>query len=250
MKKIIVALLLFFSFSFLHAQTAVDTIQPQQKSFIEKTVGKYLDNLNYFTVTLFMTIESSFIPFPSEIVVPPAAYGACNPENPNFYVTDSKILNILFVTLFATLGAIIGALINYYLAYFLGRPFVYWFVETKFGKLLLLSKKGIEKAENYFIKNGNISTFIGRLIPAIRQLISIPAGLAKMNVGKFVLYTSLGAFFWNVILSILGYLAHGQKDLIDKYAHELTLILLGLGLVFGIYLIIKGLNSKKSQQDF
>ncbi len=245
MKKIIVALLLLCSFSILHAQTAVDTVKQEKKSFTEKAVGKYLDNLNYFTITLFMTIESSFIPFPSEIVVPPAAYNACNPES-GLYVTDNKFLNILFVTLFATLGAILGALVNYYLAFFLGRPIVYWFVETKVGKLMLLSKKGVEKAENYFVDNGNISTFVGRLIPAIRQLISIPAGLAKMNIWKFLLYTTLGAFLWNTILSVLGYLAHGQKNLIDKYSSELTYILIGLGVAFVLYLIIKEFKKKKS----
>jgi len=243
MKKIIVALLLLCSFSILHAQTAVDTVKQEKKSFTEKAVGKYLDNLNYFTITLFMTIESSFIPFPSEIVVPPAAYNACNPES-GLYVTDNKIINILIVTLFATIGAIFGALINYYLAFFLGRPFVYWFVETKFGKLLLLNKKGVEKAENYFNENGILSTFVGRLIPAIRQLISIPAGLAKMKIGTFLLFTTLGAFCWNVILAVLGYLAHGQKDLIDKYSGELTWILIGLGVLFLVYLIYKGIKKK------
>lgn len=244
MKKIIVALMLSCAVSFTYGQSTPDTVIHKNRSFIEKMVGKYLDNLNYFTVTLFMTIESSFIPFPSEIVVPPAAYGACNPENTNFYVTDSKILNILFVTLFATLGAIIGALINYFLAFYLGRPFVYWFVETRFGQILLLSKKGVEKAENYFIENGIISTLVGRLIPAVRQLISIPAGLAKMKLSTFVVFTTLGAFIWNLILSVLGYLAHGQKDLIEKYSHELTLILLGLGVLFFIYLIFKWVRKK------
>ena len=100
------------------------------------------------------------------------------------------------------------------------------------------------KAENYFVKNGNISTFIGRLIPGIRQLISIPAGLAKMKMLPFVLYTTLGAFIWNCILAIVGYVAHGQQDLIKKYAHELSIILLGLGVIFVIYLIFKGIRKK------
>jgi membrane protein DedA with SNARE-associated domain len=178
--------------------------------------------------------------------VPPAAYAACNPENTSLYVTDNKIINILFVILFATLGAMIGALINYFLAFYLGRPFVYWFVETKVGKMLFLSKEIIEKAENYFVKNGNISTFIGRLIPGIRQLISIPAGLAKMRLGPFMLYTFLGASIWNVILAILGYVAHGQKDLIEKYAHELTIILLGLGVLYIGYHLYKSFKKSKN----
>jgi membrane protein DedA with SNARE-associated domain len=244
MKKLIVVCLILIASISAFSQSNIDTTQQVSQSFTEKMVGKYLDNLNYFTITLFMTIESSFIPFPSEIVVPPAAYGACNPENSNLYITDNKFINILIMVLFATLGAIFGALINYFLAFYLGRPVIYWFVETRVGKMFLLSKKGVEKAENYFVTNGNISTFVGRLIPAIRQLISIPAGLAKMKMGSFLLYTTLGAFFWNTILATLGYLAHGQKDIINKYSHELTIFLVIGGVLFLIYLIYKGIKKK------
>lgn len=246
MKRILTLLVALCLFSNLFATNTLDSTSTiKEESIFTKIVGKYTDNLNYFTITAFMTIESSFIPFPSEIVVPPAAYAACNPENTSLYVTDNKIINILFVILFATLGAMIGALINYYLAFYLGRPFVYWFVETRLGKLFLLNKKSIEKAENYFVTNGNISTFVGRLIPGIRQLISIPAGLAKMKMGPFLLYTFLGATMWNIILAILGYIAHGQKDLIDQYSHELTIILLGLGVLFIGYQIFKGFRKAK-----
>ncbi len=244
MKKLIVVLAFLCATLPAFTQTSTDTTAQPKKSITERLVGGYLDNLNYFTVTLFMTIESSFIPFPSEIVVPPAAYGACDPNNQNLYVTDNKFINILIIVLFATVGAIIGALINYFLALFLGRPIVYWFVETRVGKMFLLSKPGIEKAENYFVKNGNISTLVGRLIPAIRQVISIPAGLAKMKLGPFLLYTTIGATLWNSILAILGYLAHGQKDLINKYSHELTIFLVIGGVLFLIYLIYKGIKKK------
>lgn len=246
MKRIFTILVALLIFSNLFANNTLDsTATTQKKSIFTKVVGKYTDNLNYFTITAFMTIESSFIPFPSEIVVPPAAYAACDPEKPSLYVTEHKWINISLVILFATLGAMIGALINYYLAFYLGRPFVYWFVETKIGNLLFLNKEIIEKAENYFIKNGNISTFIGRLIPGIRQLISIPAGLAKMKMGPFLLYTFLGATLWNIILAILGYIAHGQKDLINKYAHELTIILLGLGALYVGYHLYKAFRKSK-----
>ena len=137
-----------------------------------------LHHLNYFWVTVLMAIESSFIPFPSEVVVPPAAYKAATGE-----------MNIFLVVLFATLGSDIGALINYYLARYLGRPIVYKFANSRIGRLCLLSQEKIEKAEAYFVKNGISSTLIGRLVPGIRQLISIPAGLAGMPLGRFLLYT-------------------------------------------------------------
>jgi membrane protein DedA with SNARE-associated domain len=189
-----------------------------------------------------MAIESTFIPLPSELVVPPAAYKACDPENTSLYVTDSIWINILLVIFFATLGAILGACINYYLALLLGRPFIYWFVETKMGKLFWLDTKKVQKAENYFIKNGNISTFIGRLIPGIRHLISIPAGLAKMKMKPFILYTALGAFIWHTILALLGYFAHGQKDIIQLYSKEISYSILGLAVLFGAYLLYKALR--------
>lgn len=157
-----------------------------------------LDNLNYWTVALLMTIESSFIPFPSEIVVPPAAYKAAAGE-----------LNVVGVVCAASVGAIIGALINYVLAYTLGRQFVYWFVETKFGHLCMLSKEKMEHAEEYFRDHGVSSTLIGRMVPAVRQLISIPAGLAKMKLHTFVAFTFLGAMIWNSILAAIGYVLHG-----------------------------------------
>lgn len=160
----------------------------------------FVNNATYIFVFVFMVIESSFIPFPSEVVVPPAAYIACQSTalNPND-------LNIYLVVVFATLGAIVGALVNYYLALWIGRPIVYKFANSKFGHACLLDQAKVEHAEAYFDKNGAISTFIGRLIPAVRQLISIPAGLARMNIWKFILYTGLGAMLWNIILAALGW---------------------------------------------
>ena len=141
-----------------------------------------LDHLNYWTITLLMTIESSFIPFPSEVVVPPAAYKAAVNEE----------LNIYLVVLFATLGANLGAIINYYLARWLGRPIVYKFANSRFGHMCLIDEAKVQHAEEYFDKHGALSTFIGRLIPAVRQLISIPAGLARMKLHTFLIYTTLG----------------------------------------------------------
>ncbi len=218
------------------AQSENPTTQNEEKNPIEQVTSWYMDNMNYGTVTLLMTIESSFIPFPSEVVVPPAAYKA---------LEEDSNMNIVLVVVFATLGAIIGAVINYFLALWLGRPIIYKFVETRFGKMCLLSKEKVEKAEQYFDKHGKSSTFIGRLVPGIRQLISIPAGLAKMNLVSFVSFTALGAVIWNIILAVLGYIGHGNKELIDQYSHELSYILLGLGVLFVIYLIYKGVSKKK-----
>ena len=187
-------------------------------------------NLNYFTVGLLMIIESSFVPFPSEAVIPFAAYKAAQGE-----------MNIFFVVLSGTIGAMIGASINYYLALFLGRPIVYKFAGSRLGRLLLLSKEKVENAESYFNRNGKSSTFIGRLVPAVRQLISIPAGLARMNIGSFLIYTLLGAGIWNIILAVVGYYLYEVREKIFPYVGH---ILVALGIGFVIYLIIKARKKK------
>lgn len=154
-----------------------------------------LEHLNYWVVMLLMAIESSFIPFPSEIVVPPAAWMA----------GASDEFNIFGIILAATIGADLGALVNYYLARVLGRPLVYRFVNSRFGHLCLLDEPKMQRAEAYFDRHGAVSTFVGRLIPAVRQLISIPAGIARMSLGRFLLYTTLGAGIWNSVLAGIGY---------------------------------------------
>lgn len=196
-----------------------------------------LDHLNYWTITLLMAIESSFIPFPSEVVVPPAAYKAAS---------GSGDLNVFLVILFATIGANIGALVNYYLAYFVGRPIVYSFANSRFGHMCLISEEKVKQAEEYFDKHGALSTFIGRLIPAVRQLISIPAGLAKMKLSTFLIYTTLGAGIWNVILAAIGYYLHSvvpEDQLMEKvteYSHELGYVFIAIGVFVVGYLIYKG----------
>jgi membrane protein DedA with SNARE-associated domain len=199
--------------------------------------------MNYATITALMTIESSFIPFPSEIVIPPAAYVANDP-NSSLHATDSYLLNVLLIVLFGTLGAMLGAIINYLLAIWLGRPIVYAFADSKLGHICLLSGEKVKKAEDYFNEHGKVSTFVGRLIPGIRQLISIPAGLCKMHFGWFLFYTFLGAGIWNVVLALLGYIAGGQKEIIDAYSHELSMIIMGLFGVVIVYFIIKAVVKK------
>ena len=211
---------------------------PQEESMVMKVENWYANNMNYLSITLLMTVESSFIPFPSEIVIPPAAYVA-GKEDSTLYATDNYPINVLLIVLFGTIGAMLGAIINYLLAMWLGRPIIYAFADSKVGHLCLLSSEKVKKAEDYFNDHGKVSTFVGRLIPGIRQLISIPAGLSKMNFGQFLLYTFLGAGIWNIVLALLGYIAHGQMDLIHAYSHELSIAIMALLAVAVIYFIAK-----------
>ena len=201
--------------------------------FFQTLFDWYMANLNYFTIALLMAIESTFLPLPSEVVIPFAAYKAGQGD-----------LNVFIVVLSGTIGALSGSLINYTLAYYLGRPIVYKFAGSKLGKLVLLSEEKVKHAEDYFIRNGKTSTFIGRLVPGIRHLISIPAGLAKMNLRDFMLYTFIGAGIWNIILAIIGYYLYAIREQIFPYIGH---ILLGIGVLFVVYLIVKArINRKKS----
>ena len=205
---------------------------------IETITAWYSAHMNYASITALMTIESSFIPFPSEVVIPPAVYVAASPESA-LCVTGNYLLDVLLIVLFGTIGAMLGAIINYGLSVWLGRIIIYKFADSRLGHLCLLSSEKVQKAEAYFNEHGKVSTFVGRLIPGIRQLISIPAGLAKMHFGQFLLYTFLGAFIWNSILALLGYVAHGQADLINQYSHELSVAILVLLGVVVVYFVAK-----------
>ena len=203
-----------------------------------------LNNLSYWVVVVFMAIESSFIPFPSEVVVPPAAWKAMDPDSG---------MSFVLVILFATLGADLGALINYYLAKWLGRPVVYRFADSRLGHMCLIDRAKVEKAEQFFRDHGAASTFFGRLVPAVRQLISIPAGLAGMNVGRFLIFTTLGAGAWNTVLALIGWGIYKYTDLKTtndvylqavKYSHEIGYVLLALAVVVVGVLAYKGLKKK------
>ncbi len=195
----------------------------------------YLEHINYGTVVLLMSIESSFIPFPSEIVVPPAAYKAAQ-----------GTLNVFGVFFSATAGALIGATFNYFFAYFLGRKVLYRLAETRIAHFLLITGNTLEKAESFFIKYGRSSTFIGRLIPAIRQLISLPAGFAKMDFKQFLLFTTLGSGIWNIILILLGYFLYTQKELLAEYYTDISIVFLVCGIFFFGYMIYKGLKRENN----
>lgn len=199
----------------------------------------------YLLVFAFMIIESSFIPFPSEVIVPPAAYLACT----------SHEVNIVAVVAIATAGAIAGALINYYLSVWIGRPIVYKFANSGFGHACLIDEAKVRHAEEYFDRHGAVSTFVGRLIPAVRQLISIPAGLARMNVGKFVVYTGLGALTWNVVLAALGWWLGTivpREQLyakVEEYNDYLTYAGLATGVVCVVIILYNAFKPRSKQES-
>ena len=199
-----------------------------------------LDNLNYGTILFLMLIESTVIPFPSEIVVAPAAYHAA-----------AGYQNVFLVVLFATIGADIGATINYAFAYYLGRPLVYKFARSKWGKLCLLNEEKVMRSEKYFDDHGVVATLTGRLLPVIRQLISVPAGLAKMNFGKFILYTTIGAGVWNSILAALGWYLHSivpESQLnakIDEYSEYIKIVIVAAVLIVASFFIIKAMMKRQ-----
>lgn len=204
----------------------------------------FVEHANYLFVFVFMLIESSFIPFPSEVVVPPAAYIACT------NVGAGSDMNIYMVVVMATLGALAGAFINYYLSLWIGRPIVYKFANSRLGHACLINEEKVEKAERYFDEHGAVSTFVGRLIPAIRQLISIPAGLSKMNIGVFALFTALGALVWNAVLALLGYwlsLSVSPDDLfakVEEYNTYLTYVGYGIAVVCLIIILWNAFKPK------
>ena len=237
-RKIVFAFFLFFSFTALQASPTDLTVQNPKDtlSIIQHIEVWYKDNTNYATITILMACESSILPLPSEVVIPPAVYIAMEPDSH---------LNIFLIILFGTLGAMIGASFNYFMSKWLGRFVIYKFADSKVGKIFLLSSEKIQKAETFFNEHGKTSTFIGRLIPVIRHLISIPAGLAKMNYFSFLLYTALGAGLWNCVLALMGYLAHGQQEMINKYSHELSYVFIGIGVILLVWLIMKSVNKKK-----
>lgn len=205
-------------------------------------ISSLLGNLNYGTILFLMLLESTVIPVPSEFVVTPAAYHAAGGN-----------LDVFLVILFATIGADIGASINYVVAYFVGRPVIYSFANSRWGKMCLLSQEKVEKSEKYFDDHGIVATLTGRLIPGIRHLISIPAGLARMNYWKFLLYTTIGAGVWHSILAALGWYLHSivpeeqLNDKISEYAEYIKIAIIAIVLLAIAYFGLKYyLKRKKS----
>ena len=203
-------------------------------------ISSLLGNLNYGTILFLMLLESTVIPVPSEFVVTPAAYHAASGQ-----------LDVWLVILFATIGADMGATINYVVAYYVGRPVIYRFANSKWGKMCLLNQEKVEKSEKYFDDHGIVATLTGRLIPGIRHLISIPAGLAKMNYWKFLLYTTIGAGCWHAILAAMGWYLHAivpESELnatIEQYNHYIVGAILALVLLAVAYFAAKHYLGKR-----
>ena len=199
-----------------------------------------LSNLNYGTIFFLMLLESTVVPVPSELVVAPAAYHAA-----------AGHLNVFLVWLAATLGAGVGASVNYVAALYLGRPIIYRFARSRWGKMCLLSPEKVEKSERYFDDHGVVATLTGRLIPGIRHLISIPAGLARMNYWKFLLYTTIGAGCWHAILAGLGWYLHSivpeeqLNEKIEEYAEYIKLFIIALVIVAIVWFVVKKTIKKK-----
>lgn len=205
-------------------------------SFITSMLG----HLNYGTIFILMLLESTVIPVPSELVVAPAAYHAA-----------AGNLDIWLVILFSTLGADVGATINYLAGWYLGRPIIYKFANSKWGHLCLLNQEKVEKSERYFDEHGMVATITGRLLPGIRHLISIPAGLAKMSYWKFLLYTTIGAASWHTILALLGHYMHSfvpedqLQEKILEYGEYIKFGLIFLVIVVYFYFLVKWYVKKK-----
>jgi membrane protein DedA with SNARE-associated domain len=176
-----------------------------------------VSGLGYPGIIIMMFLESSFIPFPSEVVMIPAGYLAYKGE-----------MSLVLTILAGTFGSLMGALLNYYLAIKLGRPFL-----LRYGKYVMLNEVGLKKMEDFFARHGHVSTFTGRLIPVVRQYISLPAGLARMNLMVFSFYTSLGAGIWVAILALLGYYIGGNELLIKEYLRDIIITLV-VSIIIGI----------------
>ena len=205
-------------------------------------ISTLLGNLNYGTIFILMLLESTVIPVPSELVVAPAAYHAA-----------SGSLNVVLVVLFATIGADVGASINYFVALYVGRPVIYRFANSRWGKMCLLNQEKVEKSERYFDEHGIVATLTGRLIPGIRHLISLPAGLARMNYWKFLLYTTIGAGAWHTILAAMGWYLHAVvpedqlESTIERYNHYIVIAIVALVVLAIGYVVIKKQKKVKEQ---
>jgi membrane protein DedA with SNARE-associated domain len=173
--------------------------------WLVQTIGQ----LGYSGICILMFLESTFFPFPSEVVIPPAGY-----------LASQDSMNLWAVIGTGTLGSLLGALFNYWLALRFGRPLF-----EKLGSFVLVSARTLDKADLFFDRHGHISTFIARLIPGIRQVISLPAGLARMRLDLFCLFTSLGAGIWVVILALMGYWFGNNQELVAEKLHQILLIL-------------------------
>ncbi|MBQ3457532.1 MAG: DedA family protein [Synergistaceae bacterium] len=194
-------------------------------SWLVDTIGK----MGYTGIVSLMFLESSFFPFPSEVVMPPAGYLAWKGE-----------MSLTLVLISGIAGSILGALFNYWIAVKLGRPFL-----LKYGKYFFISPESIKKADDFFSKHGHVSTLVGRLLPVIRQYISLPAGIARMPMKTFLLFTTIGAGAWVLVLTFAGYLLGEHQDLLKEYLHIITIACVAAAVIIaGVYMIILKIKKK------
>lgn len=199
------------------------------------------EGVMYLLSWFLMLLESTVIPVPSEFVVTPAAYRAAGGD-----------VNIFLIILLATIGADMGASINYAAGYYLGRPIIYRFANSRLGHLCLLNQQKVEASEKYFDNHGKVATITGRLVPGIRHLISIPAGLARMNYWNFLLYTTIGAGAWNCILAALGWYLYSivpyeqLHEQIEIYSEYIKIAIILLVILAIAYFIIKKIFKSKT----
>jgi len=200
---------------------------------IANTIVSYIGDMGYLGIFLLMFLESTFFPFPSEIIMIPAGYLAYKGE-----------MNLYIIILVGILGSVAGALLNYYLAMIFGRKFI-----LKYGKYFFIKEETLDKLESFFTKHGEISTFTGRLIPGIRQLISLPAGLARMNIAKFSFYTAIGAGIWVIVLVVVGYLVGSNEALISEYLKSATLIALVSVVLITVFYMVRNRRRREILKD-
>jgi len=200
---------------------------------IINAIVESVGSIGYPGIFLLMFLESSFFPFPSEVVMIPAGYLAYKGE-----------MNIYIAILAGVLGSVAGALFNYYLAMKFGRRFL-----VKYGRYVFLKEESLDKLERFFQKHGEISTFNGRLIPGVRQYISLPAGLSRMNLWKFSFYSGLGAGIWIVVLVLLGYFLGSNEEKINDSLHMATIIALISVAFISIFYIIRARRRRKIEEE-
>lgn len=189
-----------------------------------------IGSMGYTGIISLMFLESSFFPFPSEVVMPPAGYLAWKGE-----------MSLPLVILSGIAGSLLGALFNYWLAVKLGRPFL-----IKYGKYFFISRESIDKADEFFKKHGHVSTLVGRLLPVIRQYISLPAGIARMPMKTFMLFTSIGAGAWVIVLTFAGYLLGEHQNLLKEYLHVITIGCVAVAMIIAAAYMLALKRRKKS----
>ena len=200
---------------------------------IAQFLVNHIGGMGYLGIFLLMFLESTFFPFPSEIIMIPAGYLAYQGE-----------MNLYMVVLVGILGSVAGALLNYYLAMHLGKKII-----LRYGKYFFIKEETLDKLDTFFAKHGEISTFTGRLIPGIRQLISLPAGLARMNIAKFSFYTAIGAGIWVVVLVVVGYVVGSNQELISEYMKSATLIALVSVVLILIFYVVRNRRRREILED-